>query len=121
VLPAVRYYFYLLRPLRDFRNTVCSSCWPSAAQIICKKHRKLLIFDKKQSKTSKTTTFSPKIPLNVLPAVRTSFNHSGTSCLHDSMMLLLASGSTNNWQNNSQKRSLSKTKMKYFQNFYLLP
>jgi len=36
----------------------------------------------------------------VLPAVRTSFNHSGTSCLRDGMMLLLASGTTYNRQKN---------------------
>jgi len=51
---------------------------------------------KKPPKNNKTTTFLPKIPLNVPPAVRTSFNHSGTSCLPDGMMLLLAFGSTNN-------------------------
>ncbi|MHC4728831.1 MAG: hypothetical protein ACYS17_16565, partial [Planctomycetota bacterium] len=47
-------------------------------------------------KSTKSSTFFAKKPLfNVLPAVRSNFNHSGTSCLHDSMMLLLAFGSTN--------------------------
>jgi len=57
----------------------------------------------------------------VLPAVRTTFYHSAASRLRESMMLLLASGSTNNLQKNSQKRSHLKTKIKYFQIFYLLP
>ena len=57
VLPAVRYYFYLLRPSRDFRNTVSSSCWPPAAQITEKKHRKLSNFRQKTLKTNPKIRF----------------------------------------------------------------
>jgi hypothetical protein len=46
----------------------------------------------------------------VLPAVRASFNHYTTSCLRDGMMLLLASGSTNNREKASKIAQFSTKK-----------
>jgi len=47
-------------------------------------------------KSTKSTTFSPKIPelqqWAFLPSVRANYNHSAASCLRDCTMLLLASG-----------------------------
>jgi len=68
VLPAVRYYFYLLRlairhPLRDlqdFRNTVCSSCWPPAAQKTNTIHRKSRNFRQKTLKNNPKSPISNK-------------------------------------------------------------
>jgi hypothetical protein len=71
------------------------------------------IFDKKHQKPTKSTNFSPKSPLNLLSLIPLSFVSFLILQSLNLLMLLFAALF-------SQKRSLLKTKMKYFKNFYLL-
>jgi len=59
-----------LTGLTEPRNTVCSSCWPPAAQFTCKKHRQLPNF------LQKTLKNNPKSQNAFLPSVHTILNHS---------------------------------------------